>query len=146
MRFSQNRCKTNEKQPKMPLPAALGALLTTFDDPSWRKLGSKMPSETILRQKHEFTNKVSGRSEIGRVLSSKVSWTLACRGALLVSSSLDVHLACYSIHFRELWLACHLHHHLLQFPNSPKGYHHIQVLPTRVSLLHGSPPRLVSKF
>ena len=37
-------------------------------------------------QKHANKNKVSGRSEIGRVLSSKVSWTLACRGALLENS------------------------------------------------------------
>ena len=29
------------------LLAALGALLTAIDDPSWRKLGSKMPSEAI---------------------------------------------------------------------------------------------------
>ena len=29
------------------LLAALGALLANFDDPSWRKLGSKMPSEAM---------------------------------------------------------------------------------------------------
>ena len=40
----------------------------------------------VFTQNHDFTNKVSGRSEIGRVLSSKVSWTLACREALLENS------------------------------------------------------------
>ena len=45
------------------LLAALGALLTTFDDPSWRKLGSKMPSEAMLRQKHEFSKSIVKRKE-----------------------------------------------------------------------------------
>ena len=45
------------------LLAALGALLTTFDDPSWRKLGSKMPSETILGRKHGFTKSIGKRKE-----------------------------------------------------------------------------------
>ena len=45
------------------LLAALGALLTTFDDPSWRKLGSKMPSEAMLGQKHEFSKSIVKRQE-----------------------------------------------------------------------------------
>ena len=40
------------------LLAALGAILTTFDDPSWRRMGSKMPSEAILGRKHEFTKSI----------------------------------------------------------------------------------------
>ena len=43
------------------LLAALGVLLITFDDRSWCKLGSKMPSETILGQKHEFTKSTGKR-------------------------------------------------------------------------------------
>ena len=45
------------------LLAALGALLATFDDPSWRQLDSKMPSEMILGQKHEFTKSIVKRKE-----------------------------------------------------------------------------------
>ena len=61
------------------LLAALGALLTTFDDPSWRKLGSKMPSETILGRKHEFTKSIGKRKEkytflIPRWLRNAARW------------------------------------------------------------------------
>ena len=59
--------------------AALGALLTTFDDPSWCKLGSKMPSETILGQKHEFAKSIVKPKEkhtfcIPRWLQNAARW------------------------------------------------------------------------
>ena len=49
--------------PLEDLLAAVVPLLTTFDDPSWRKLGSKMPAETLLGQKHEFTKSIVKHKE-----------------------------------------------------------------------------------
>ena len=43
--------------------AALGALLTTFDAPSWCFLGPKMPSEAMLRPKYGFTKSIGKRKE-----------------------------------------------------------------------------------
>ena len=43
--------------------AALGALLTTFDDPSWPKLSSKMPSDTLLGRKDEYAKRIGKRKE-----------------------------------------------------------------------------------
>ena len=47
--------------PLEDLLAALGALLAILDVPSWRKLGPKMPSEAMLRQKREFTTTLGKR-------------------------------------------------------------------------------------
>ena len=41
--------------------AALGVLLTAFDDPSWPKMSSKMPSDTLLRQKDEYAKSIVKR-------------------------------------------------------------------------------------
>ena len=41
--------------------AALGVLLTTFDDPSWPKLSSKMPSDTLLGRKDEYAKSIGKR-------------------------------------------------------------------------------------
>ena len=41
--------------------AALGVLLTTFDDPSWPKLSSKMPSDTLLGRKDEYVKSIGKR-------------------------------------------------------------------------------------
>ena len=45
------------------LLANLGGLLTTIYDPSWSKLGSEMPSEAILIQKHELSKSIGKRKE-----------------------------------------------------------------------------------
>ena len=42
--------------------AALGALLTTFDDPSWPKLCSKMPSDTLLGRKREYAKSIEKKT------------------------------------------------------------------------------------
>ena len=59
--------------------AALGALLTTFDAPSWRFLGPKMPSEAMLRPKYGFTKSIGKRKEkhtflIPRWLRNAARW------------------------------------------------------------------------
>ena len=59
--------------------AALGALLTTFDAPSWRSLGPKMPSEAMLRPKYGFTKSIGKRKEkhtflIPRWLQNAARW------------------------------------------------------------------------
>ena len=43
--------------------AALGVLLTAFDDPSWPKLSSKMPSDTLLGRKDEYAKSIGKRKE-----------------------------------------------------------------------------------
>ena len=54
----------------------------------------------IAVNKHKFPNKESGRNEIGRVLSRKVSWTLACRGSARSISVIPDPL-CVSVRFYE---------------------------------------------
>jgi hypothetical protein len=49
--------------PLESLLAALGALLTTFDAPSWRFLGPKMSSEAMLRPKYGFSKSIGKRNE-----------------------------------------------------------------------------------
>ena len=53
--------------------AALGALLTTFDAPSWRILGPKMPSEAMLRQKYGFSKSIGKRKEKTHIFDPKMA-------------------------------------------------------------------------
>ena len=64
----------------------------------------------IAVNKQQFPNKESGRNEIGRVLSRKASWTLACRGSARSISVIPDPL-CVSVRFYEktriFWLPEH---------------------------------------
>ena len=53
--------------------AALGALLTTFDAPSWRFLGPKMPSEAMLRPKYGFSKSIGKRNEKTHIFDPKMA-------------------------------------------------------------------------
>ena len=66
--------------PLESLLAALGTLLATLDEPSWRKLRSKIPSETILGKKHEIAKSIEKRKEkhtflIPRWLRNAAEWS-----------------------------------------------------------------------
>ena len=64
------------------------------------KTPEKYAFSHIAVNKHKFPNKESVRNEIGRALSGKVSWTLACRGSARSISVIPDSL-CVSARFYE---------------------------------------------